>query len=250
MPLSSTPTDNPAPQTTPERRATESLLAATLLAFAGGSLDAFLYLQHGRVFAGAMTGNAVLCGIALLGDDHSEALRHALPLLAFFCGVLLAEAVQDRMKYHAVTAGLACEIGGLILASFLPRSFPDLLFVPFIALLAAYQIASFRKADQYSYNSTFITGDLRTAVVGLYQALNPVTREKGLRQARELGLIIGSFLLGAVAGSMLAPRFGNRTLWAPVLALLLVFGIALRRSLTSKPAESVPATAAECGGPI
>lgn len=227
MPPAPNQPDPPAASPSPERRAADSLPSATLLAFAGGSLDAFLYLQHGRVFAGAMTGNAVLCGIALLGHDRSEAVRHASPILAFICGVLLAEWLQDRLQHHAVTVGLGCEILGLLAASFLPRSFPDVLFVPFIALLAAYQIASFRKADQYSYNSTFITGDLRTAVVGLYRALHPESRREGLRQARELGLIVASFLAGAVAGAILAPRLNNHALWLPALVLLLVLGIAL-----------------------
>ena len=212
-----------------EGRTTTSLPAAALLAFSGGTLDAFLYLQHGKVFAGAMTGNAVLCGIALLSHDRLDAVRHALPLLAFIVGVWCPQALQGRLRHHAVSAGLACEAGGLLLASFLPRSFPDLLFIPFIASIAAFQIASFRKVDQQSYNSTFITGDLRTLIVGLYQALQPDKREEGLRQARDLGVIVATFLLGAVAAAVLSPRLGNHTLWLAVLSLLLVLGMALGR---------------------
>lgn len=215
-------------ESTPEQRATDSLLSAALLAFAGGSLDAFLYLQHGRVFAGAMTGNAVLCGIALLGGNRFEAIRHAVPLLAFVCGVMLAELLGDRLRPHAITIGLAGEIAGLLFASFLPRGFPDLAFIPLIALLAAYQIASFRKVDEYSYNSTFITGDLRTAVVGLYKTLDPATRVEGRQQARHLGLIVACFLAGAAAGAVLAPHLGNHTLWTPAVALSLVLALALR----------------------
>lgn len=227
---------HPAPGPSAERQAADSLLFASLLAAAGGSLDAFLYLQHGKVFAGAMTGNAVLCGVALLSHDRSEAVRHASPIAAFICGILLAEWLQDRLKPHAIRIGLSCEIVGLFAASFLPPSFPDVIFVPMIALLAAYQIAGFRKADQYSYNSTFITGDLRTAIVGLYRSINPATRAEGLRQARDLGLIVACFLAGATAGAVLAPRMGNHALWAPVLVLCIVLGIAIRRSFsTSKP---------------
>lgn len=217
-----------ASEPTPERGVANSLSAATLLAFAGGSLDAFLYLQHGRVFAGAMTGNAVLCGIALLGGNRFEALRHLLPLLGFVCGVTLAELLQERLKPHAVTIGLLGEIVGLLVASFLPPGFPDLLFVPLIAVVAAYQIASFRKVDDYSYNSTFITGDLRTAVVGLYKALHPSSRREGMRQARDLGLIVACFLTGAVTGALFSSHLGNHTLWVPIVALSLALGMAVR----------------------
>ena len=201
-----------------------------LLGFVGGTLDAFLYLNHGHVFAGAMTGNAVLCGIALLSGNGRNALQHILPIVGFVVGVWIAEVSSARLKQHAVTVGLGCEMVGLLLASFLPESFPHLLFVPWITILAAYQIASFRKVDRYSYNSTFITGDLRTTIVGLYEALDPARRSDGLRQARSLGLVVSSFLGGAVAGALLAPRMGNRTLWLPVAALFLVFSTALLRS--------------------
>ncbi len=205
-----------------EQKVVDSLLSGMLLAFVGGSLDAFLYLNHGHVFAGAMTGNAVLCGIAILSRNGTNALHHALPILGFIAGVWLAEALQGTLRHHAVTLGLTIEIAGLLIASFLPGSFPDLIFVPLIALVAAYQIGSFRKLDQYSYNSTFITGDLRSAVVGLYRALKPEERSEGLRQARDIGLVILCFVAGASLGASLAPHWANHTLWLPVAILLLV----------------------------
>ncbi len=230
MPPGHAATD-PAAGATPERQVAESLSAAMLLAFAGGTLDAFLYLEHGRVFAGAMTGNAVLCGIAILGRNGPDILHHALPLAAFLCGVLISEVLQARIKHHAVTLGLALETAGLLAASFLPLSFPDPVFIFLIALLAAFQIASFRTADAYTYNSTFITGDLRTFIVGLYKAFQPATRSEGLRQFRDLGGVIASFLVGALAAAALAHRHANHTLWLPALAVGLVFVMALNRSL-------------------
>lgn len=236
MPSGAPPKD-PASRPTPERQVADSLLAAMLLAFAGGTLDAFLYLVHGKVFAGAMTGNAVLCGIAILGRKGPDILHHALPIGAFLCGVWIAEVLQARIRHHAVTIGLALETGGLLAASFLPLSFPDPVFVFLIALLAAFQIASFRTAETYSYNSTFITGDLRTFIVGLYKALDPATRAEGLRQFRDLGMVIASFLVGALAAAALAGGNANHTLWLPSLAVGSVFLIASRRSLEHTRSE-------------
>ena len=223
-----------APQADSEPRSADSATAAMLLGFAGGALDAFLWLDHGNVFAGAMTGNAVLCGIALLSRNGQNALHHALPIVAFVCGIWLAEVLQVRLKHHAVAVGLTCECVGLLAASFLPMSFPDLVFNPFISLLAAYQIASFRKVDGISYNSTFIPGDLRTTIVGLYAALDPANRAEGLRQVRSVGAVVVCFLLGAVMGALLAPRCANHTLWLPFGAVLIVLGMALRRSQREK----------------
>ncbi|MDE1154539.1 MAG: YoaK family protein [Acidobacteriaceae bacterium] len=206
----------------PEQQVSQSLLAASLLALCGGGLDAFVYLNHHHVFAASMTGNGVFLGIAALSRDRHEFLRHLLPMITFFCGVWSAEAVGSRFKRRAATIGLLCELITLLGASFLPLSFPDVLFIPLISFASAFQIASFRTVNTYAYNSTFITGNLRTAVAGLYATLNPLTREAGLHQFLNLGSIITSFIFGAMFGATLAPRFANHTLWFLMLPLLIV----------------------------
>ena len=218
----------------PEHRVVNSLPSAILLALTGGSLDAFIYLNHGHVFAAAMTGNGVLLGVSILHHDYAQTLRHTLPILGFVIGVFFANLLDKSLKHHAVTVGLACEISALFIASFLPGRFPDAAFVPLIAIVAAYQVASFRKADNYSYNSTFMTGNLRTAVDGLYDALHPATRNAGLRKFAELSGIVFAFLVGATTGAILSPHLYNHTLWLITLPLVAVLILALRRSSNLK----------------
>ena len=208
-----------------EHRAVGSFPSAILLALTGGSLDAFIYLNHGHVFAAAMTGNGVLLGVAILHHDYAQALRHLLPIFGFITGIFFANLLDKSLKHHAVTVGLACEISALFIASFLPGHFPDLAFVPIISIVAAYQITSFRQVDTYAYNSTFITSNLRTAVDGLYDALTPAKRKAGLRKFRELSCIVLAFLGGAVAGAILSAHLYNHTLWLinlPLIAVLIL----------------------------
>jgi hypothetical protein len=141
-----------------------------LLACAGGALDAFVYLNHGHVFAAAMTGNGVLLGVALLHHDTMQAVHHLLPILAFLVGAFAAKVLDRKMKRYAVAVGLLCEIAVLFIASWLPGGFPDLAYVPLIAMAAAYQITSFRTADSFAYNSTFMTGNMRTASMASLRA--------------------------------------------------------------------------------
>ena len=234
------PFKSPTPQ--PERHAADSLPSAMLLAATGGGLDAFTYINHGRVFASAMTGNGVLLGVAVLHHDWPQAARHIVPLFAFILGVFLADALDGTFKDHAVALGLALEILVLFAASWFPGAVSDLIFIPFFAFAAAYQVASFRKADSYSYNSTFMTGNLRTAIDGLYEALHPATRQSGLKKCYELALIVASFMVGAIAGALLAPRFFNHTLWFVDLLLLAVLGLVVRRR------GNQPASEAEAKG--
>jgi uncharacterized membrane protein YoaK (UPF0700 family) len=201
-----------------------------LLAFTGGGLDAFTYLNHGKVFAGAMTGNSVLMGVAVLHGNGREVLHYIVPLLAFFAGIVAAKQLEGHLRQHAVTLGLVCEIVVLFAISWAPGGFPDLIFVPVISLAAAYQAGSFRSVDAYSYNSTFITANLRTAVDGLYDSFDPERRRNGRRKFRDLGLIILGFLAGAISGALLAPRWYNHTLWLLELPLIVVLALVLRRS--------------------
>jgi uncharacterized membrane protein YoaK (UPF0700 family) len=185
-------------------------------------VDAFTYVNHGHVFAAAMTGNCILFGVSVLHHGYLQSTRYILPIISFVIGVFMADLLDKTLKHHVVTVGLLCEIIGLFIASFLPSNFPNLIFVPAIAFFAAYQVASFRKADTYSYTSTYITSDLRSATDGLYDALHPETRAAGLRKCRDLSLIVLGFLIGAISGALLAPRFHNHTLWFADLLLVAV----------------------------
>jgi len=201
-----------------------------LLAATGGALDSFLYLNHGHVFAAAMTGNGVLLGVAVLHYDGFQAIHHAAPILAFVFGALTAKLLSGSIKSRSVTVGLSLEIAILFGASWLPGNFPELVFIGLISMVAAYQVTSFRIADTFPYNSTFMTGNLRSAVDGIYESFRAETKETGKRKTRAFLLLVGSFMIGAVAGALLAPRWMNHTLWFIDIPLIAVLGLIRIRS--------------------
>lgn len=184
-----------------------------LLSAAGGALDAFAYRNHGHVFAGAMTGNAVLVGIGLISGRPGEALHSLFPILAFIAGICLSKLAAPVLGRSLVTLGLLGEMLVLLVASFLPASFPDLAFVPLLALASGWQIASYNTVEGYKYNSTFITGDLRAVFSGLFDARQPQERADALAKFRDVSLIVLAFIAGAVAAAWLAKTYANHTLW-------------------------------------
>jgi uncharacterized membrane protein YoaK (UPF0700 family) len=211
----------------------EALPDAMLLAATGGLLDAVVYLNHGHVFANAMTGNVIFLGIAILGRDWGEIVPHLVPLAGFFAGVLTSKHLRTRLGMRSVLLGLALEIVAIFALGWLPGSFPEMAFTGILAYVAAFQVASFRRVDRFAYNSTFLTGNLRDVAEGLYEALTPnstpETREKGLSQARDLGLICLCFLAGAILGAWASPRFANYSLWLAEPFLLAVAVLSFRR---------------------
>lgn len=120
----------------------------------------------------------------------------------------------------------------LIATGLLPRSAPDMLFVAAVAFVSAVQVESFRRIGEFSYNSTYITGDLREAANGLYgmfAARTVAERHKAALQSRELGLVWVCFFAGAVLGAFSAWRLDEHGLWLAVPLLALALGIRLER---------------------
>lgn len=228
---------SPHTQLPPERRAAQSLSSALLLTFTGGFLDAFLYIAHGNVFAGAMTGNAVLAGIALLSRNAHDVLHHLVPIAAFVIGLWCAFVVETRVRHHVVLTALSLEAAGLFVASWLPHNFPDVAFIALICILAGYQVGSFRKVDSFVYNATFIAGNLLRAVESLHQALLRVRLRHSLLEARDLALVLLVFVAGAVVAAITARKMGNHALWIPLLAVLIVLATALWRDILRRPAK-------------
>jgi uncharacterized membrane protein YoaK (UPF0700 family) len=215
---------------------------AMLLASTGGLLDAVVYINHGHVFANAMTGNVIFLGIAAVGRKWEEIIPHLVPLGGFFAGVLTSKHMRSRLGARSILLGLTLEILTLFALGWFPGSVPQMAFTAVIAYVAAFQVASFRRVDRFPYNSTFVTGNLRDVAEGFYDAVTSNTsdtREKGVTQARDLSLICLCFLAGAIFGAWAAPRFGNHSLWftEPLLlgVLLSTFRGSSRKDSTTQP---------------
>jgi uncharacterized membrane protein YoaK (UPF0700 family) len=224
---------------------TNPLTNALLLAATGGLLDAVVFLNHGHVFANAMSGNVVFLGIAAVSRDWGQIIPHLVPIGGFLVGVTTSKQVRYRLSEHSVLLlGLAAESLALFALGWLPADFPDMAFTAIIAFVSAFQAASYRHVGSFSYNSTFVTGNLRDTVEGICDAISftadPEAREQGLAKALDLGSICLCFLAGAILGASAAPRFYNRSLWLAEPFLLAVLLQAFRpwRQLPPSPLKS------------
>jgi uncharacterized membrane protein YoaK (UPF0700 family) len=205
----------------------DRLISAAVLAATGGLLDAVVYTLHGHVFANAMTGNVILLGISAFSQDWLQAMRHLVPICCFIAGVVASRYLRILPQFYASIAVLALEMLVLFAAGLLSLSFPEMAFTAIIAFTSAFQVSTFRQVGRFAYNSTFITGNLRTASEALVNQF--LERESELRhseaaKARKLFLICGFFLVGAIAGAAGAPHLGNQTLWLAEPLLLVALG--------------------------
>ena len=67
------------------RQMSETIKLGILLAFSGGFMDAYSYIQRDQVFANAQTGNMLLFGVNLSEGNLRGALHYFFPVFAFRC---------------------------------------------------------------------------------------------------------------------------------------------------------------------
>ncbi|MGB9926991.1 MAG: YoaK family protein [Methanosarcina sp.] len=209
----------------------ESVGLGILLAIVGGFLDAYTFVGRGGVFANAQTGNVVLMGIEAATGKWGDATLHAVPVLAFVIGVLVAELLKKPSMRLFVPdterAVLMLEIIVLFVVGLIPYTSSNLIVTTAISFVSAVQVSSFRKLAGSTYNTTMITGNLRSAIYEIYTAITKKDPESALQAAR-FSTINLSFLAGAISGGLLTSFIGVRAVWAAVVVLIcsvILFGM-------------------------
>jgi uncharacterized membrane protein YoaK (UPF0700 family) len=203
--------------------AESSLGVALLLTTTGGFLDAFTYVGHGKVFANTMTANIVFVAIFVASAQWMSALHIVPTILAFMLGVFLAYRARHPVFLRSIRRpALLClilEIVVLAIVSVLPGSFPEIILVPGIALVAAIQNSIFTNVESWTYNSVMTTGNLRRFAESLYSGAVFKLDPKALGEACVFGSICLCFAFGAGTGALVTHRSHNSALWLPIAGL-------------------------------
>ncbi|WP_048171085.1 YoaK family protein [Methanosarcina sp. 2.H.A.1B.4] len=201
----------------------ESVELGILLAIVGGFLDAYTFVGRGGVFANAQTGNVVLMGIEAATGEWGQAMLHAVPILAFIVGVVVAEMIKKPSMRLFIPdserAVLILEIAVLFIIGFIPYTSPNIIVTVAVSFVSSVQVSSFRKLVDSPYSTTMITGNLRSATQEAYIAFTKKDRESAL-QAFRYSTINLSFLAGAILGGLLTLFIGVKAVWVAVSVLI------------------------------
>lgn len=201
----------------------ESIRLGILLALSGGFMDAYSYLERGRVFANAQTGNMLLVGVNLAEGNFRAMLNYLLPVLAFALGIFLAEIVHVRQTslLHWRQTAVLLEALILIGVAFFPLS----LNLPANALTSfacGIQVEGFRKIHGRGIATTMCIGNLRSGTENLHHFLH--TREvSALRNTFLYYGVILCFIVGAVIGNFVIKILGTKAILMCSALLLAAF---------------------------
>jgi uncharacterized membrane protein YoaK (UPF0700 family) len=178
-----------------------------------GYADTLGYLSFGA-FAGLMTGNTVLLGIALAERESLHALRNLGIILAFLTGVGISALLRRfgcRLRLL-----LTVEAVALVAAAFLTAA----VAAPTLAFGMGVQNAAATRFAGATANTVFLTGDLQNliqAVVGRVASPHPTNAGSGV-----LALIYACYLSGVLLGAAAYLVIGR-----PLLVAVLFLPVAL-----------------------
>jgi uncharacterized membrane protein YoaK (UPF0700 family) len=187
--------------------------AAIAFALIGGYTDAIGYLRY-NAFAGMMTGNTVLMGLAFFHRAELPAWQYAALLALFFAAAIAAFVVLR----HAPPAVLLVSEGFLILLADVVGTGWAIVFLV-VAMGVQNPLAA---RCGVPLNTTFITGDILRFAEGVARHLrhgSPVPRGEPFAI---YGLVWLAYALGAALG-VATFRLVDQPLLLPAVLLAFVY---------------------------
>lgn len=192
----------------PHDPTTALMLIAT---FATGIADAIGYLGFDHIFTANMTGNVIILGMGLAGNDGLPVAGPIIALAAFFIGALASGRLLHRIGkgwsrpvalMFLVEAAALCTAGiALIMIPIEPRSGAMYAFTAITACALGCQAAAARKIGVKDVTTVVVT----STITGLASE-SRLAGGDGARSARK-ALAVLSIACGAVVGGILH-RFG------------------------------------------
>ena len=198
-----------------------------LLIFVAGFYGGYTLSVRGGVFCNAQTANMALFAVALGNGNWSKAAYYLIPMSAYLLGTVVSEAVPKPLRRSKLirwdTALIMIEMLVVILVGFIPRSAPDQICQVIINFVCAMQYNTFRRAEGLSMATTFCVNHIRTVAISTSRLLRRKYTEDDLAKGKAHGIMILSFILGAVAAGTLSRFFSVRAIWFTLLPLIVLF---------------------------
>jgi uncharacterized membrane protein YoaK (UPF0700 family) len=162
-------------------------------------------------------------GIEAATGEWRQAVLHAVPVLAFMVGVVVAEIIKKPSMRLFIKdserAVLILETVVLFIVGFIPYTSPSIIVTVVVSFVSSVQISSFRKLVGSTYSTTMVTGNLRSATQEAYIAFAKKDNESARRTIRYSTINL-SFLAGAILGGLLTSFIGVKAVWIPVIVLM------------------------------
>jgi uncharacterized membrane protein YoaK (UPF0700 family) len=193
-------------------------------------MDAWVYMDHGHVFANTQTGNVLLFGIHAAAGDFTAAARHLPSIMGFILGLVssrLTGAWLKKAELNSRNVRLTVECFLLVALALIASRLPNAAVTACVGFIAAVQITSLSHIGDVTFNTGTTTGNLLGAFSAAIAVLYDPASKKDRIRAIALGSMCLAFAAGAVLGGFCTLHFGDHTLFIAAgmvgLAILLMW---------------------------
>lgn len=208
-----------------KRQISESIKVGIFLALSGGFMDAYSYINRGKVFANAETGNIILMALKVCEGKFFEAVNYLIPIISFAVGVAICEIIKYRKErinmIHWRQILVLFEIFAFIAVGFLPQEM-NRVANSIISMISGIQFATFPKIRGTAMATTMCTGNLKTGTQNMYRGI-----KTGDRSAIEKGLYyyvcILVFIAGTAIGYFAVKLMAEKAIFLAALAMINIF---------------------------
>lgn len=208
-----------------KRQISESIKVGIFLALSGGFMDAYSYINRGKVFANAETGNIILMALKVCEGKFFEAVNYLIPIVSFAVGVAICEIIKYRKErinmIHWRQILVLFEIFAFIVVGFLPQEM-NRVANSIISMISGIQFATFPKIRGTAMATTMCTGNLKTGTQNMYRGI-----KTGDKSAIEKGLYyyvcILVFILGTMVGYFAVKLMAEKAIFLAALAMINIF---------------------------
>lgn len=208
-----------------------------MLIFVAGLYGGYTLSVRGGVFCNGQTGNIALFGVALGGGDWRKAIYYLIPISAYLLGIMVSESIPRHVRCFRLrwdTLLTLIEILVVVIMGFIPASAPHQICQVTINFICAMQYNTFRQAEGMSMATTFCVNHLRMVGTALSRLLLRRKRDPETEQIKNHGVMLLSFVLGAVVAGALSYFLGVRAIWAALIPLVILAADLLRADLTTE----------------
>lgn len=191
----------------------ESPILMFCLTFIGGFLNSYSYFTRNGIFVTFHTGNLVRLSLGVIERDWGQFSGALRMIIAGMFGASIAFYLIHKIHlgpsfYRLV---LLIEAGVFLLVSFVPADIYPNIISSLLAMVAMFQLTSFRKVTGEVHNTTIMTGNLRTLVSKLTAYIFKPDAES--RRALLLyATIFFAFPIGVIVGGYISMALSYRAL--------------------------------------
>lgn len=198
---------------------------AICLTFIGGFIDAYTYIQRGRVLAAGQTGNIVFLSVDAARWNLPGIMTKLFTMLFFVLGIVTVEIMKhknNRSHYWRLVS-LIAEFIVCLIVGFMPKEVSNIYIVPPLAFVMAMQNVAFSQIEGLGYNNVFSTGNLKKSVISFVEYFYH-KRQKDITTAIIYFELVLGFASGAVTSAFLQKWLFVRTIWIVPVLLLIIGG--------------------------